>query len=219
MKFLDTPTGLCVCPSRKRKLCLVLDLDHTSWNPAFSLRGLVLGLGRQRKLCLLLNLVHILCNTTFSLKAPCVCVSRKRKLCLVLDLDHTLVNSTKFTEVEPALAARLQEQLSAETNAGLEPSQRGLHAMDRIGMWTKLRPGVREFLTAAAQYFELWIHTNGNRSVLLGMETSGSRLVCVCGSCLADAVAFTWQGMPVKGKLQSPARGGGGGAAFLLRLR
>ncbi len=92
-------------------------------------------------------------------------MSRKRKLCLVLDLDHTLVNSTKFNEVEPRLAERLQEQLTSEAAAGLEASQRGLHAMDRIGMWTKLRPGVREFLAAAAQSFELWIHTNGNRSV------------------------------------------------------
>lgn len=91
---------------------------------------------------------------------------RKRKLCLVLDLDHTLVNSSKYNEVEPELAARLQEQLSAEAMAGLDASQKGLHAMGHIGMWTKLRPGIREFLAAAAQSFELWIHTNGNRSGL-----------------------------------------------------
>ena len=94
-------------------------------------------------------------------------VNRKRKLCLVLDLDHTLVNSTKFMEVEPALQARLQEQLTAEARAGLDASQTGLHAMEKIGMWTKLRPGVRPFLAAAAQHFELWIHTNGNRSDML----------------------------------------------------
>ncbi len=28
-------------------------------------------------------------------------------------------------------------------------------------MWTKLRPGVRQFLKKAAQSYELWIHTNG----------------------------------------------------------
>ncbi|KAK9832338.1 hypothetical protein WJX74_007130 [Apatococcus lobatus] len=89
---------------------------------------------------------------------------QKRKLCLVLDLDHTLVNSSKYNEVEPELAARLQEQLNAEAMAGLDASQKGLHAMGHIGMWTKLRPGIREFLAAAAQSFELWIHTNGNRS-------------------------------------------------------
>ncbi len=66
-------------------------------------------------------------------------------------------------EVEPALQARLQEQLTAEARAGLDASQKGLHAMEKIGMWTKLRPGVRAFLAAAAQHFELWIHTNGNR--------------------------------------------------------
>ena len=32
-------------------------------------------------------------------------------------------------------------------------------------MWTKLRPGVRTFLAQAKRYFELWIHTNGNRWV------------------------------------------------------
>lgn len=30
-----------------------------------------------------------------------------------------------------------------------------------LQMWTKLRPGVREFLSQASQSFELWIHTNG----------------------------------------------------------
>lgn len=30
-----------------------------------------------------------------------------------------------------------------------------------LQMWTKLRPGVRQFLQTAAQHYELWIHTNG----------------------------------------------------------
>ena len=87
----------------------------------------------------------------------------------MLDLDHTLVNSSKYNEVEPELAARLQEQMSAEAMAGLDASEKGLHAMGHIGMWTKLRPGIREFLAAAAQSFELWIHTNGNRSGLVSL--------------------------------------------------
>lgn len=32
-----------------------------------------------------------------------------------------------------------------------------------MGMWTKLRPGVREFLRRAAERFELWIYTAGSK--------------------------------------------------------
>lgn len=32
-----------------------------------------------------------------------------------------------------------------------------------LQMWTKLRPGVQDFLARAADCFELWIHTNGSR--------------------------------------------------------
>lgn len=31
-------------------------------------------------------------------------------------------------------------------------------------MWTKLRPGVRQFLAAAAQLAELWVYTAGSRA-------------------------------------------------------
>jgi RNA polymerase II C-terminal domain phosphatase-like 3/4 len=41
---------------------------------------------------------------------------------------------------------------------------RDLHRLVRLGMWTKLRPGVREFLRRAAAAFELWIYTAGSRS-------------------------------------------------------
>lgn len=88
---------------------------------------------------------------------------RRGKLCLVLDLDHTLVNSAKFSEVtEPQLAETLQRRTEEEA-ASLAAEQRLLFALPQIGMWTKLRPGVREFLSSADEFFELWIHTNGNR--------------------------------------------------------
>lgn len=81
----------------------------------------------------------------------------------MLDLDHTLVNSAKFSEVtEPQLAETLQRRVEEEAVA-LTPEQRLLFALPQIGMWTKLRPGVREFLSSADEFFELWIHTNGNR--------------------------------------------------------
>lgn len=80
----------------------------------------------------------------------------------MLDLDHTLVNSARFGEVEPDLAARLEARLAADAGR-TTPRERQLHRLPRIGMWTKLRPGAREFLEAAAELFELWIHTNGTR--------------------------------------------------------
>jgi hypothetical protein len=48
---------------------------------------------------------------------------------------------------------------------------RDLHRLVRLGMWTKLRPGVREFLRRAAARFELWVYTAGSRSYAE---------VCVC---------------------------------------
>jgi hypothetical protein len=60
----------------------------------------------------------------------------------------------------------LEARLRAET-ARLPAGQRSLFRLDGIGMWTKLRPGVRAFLAAAAQLFELWIHTNGTWCPLL----------------------------------------------------
>jgi hypothetical protein len=41
--------------------------------------------------------------------------------------------------------------------------QQDLHRLVRMGMWTKLRPGVREFLQRAAELFELWIYTAGSK--------------------------------------------------------
>jgi hypothetical protein len=41
--------------------------------------------------------------------------------------------------------------------------QQDLHRLVRMGMWTKLRPGVRDFLRRAAQHFELWIYTAGSK--------------------------------------------------------
>lgn len=46
-------------------------------------------------------------------------------------------------------------------------------------MWTKLRPGVREFLRRAADNFELWIHTAGGARG--GRRTGGWCLVAECG--------------------------------------
>jgi NLI interacting factor-like phosphatase len=91
-------------------------------------------------------------------------LGRCNKLCLVLDLDHTLVNSVRFGELAPDMTERLQQRMAKEAER-LPEEQRSLFALDGIQMWTKLRPGVRAFLRAARDLFELWIHTNANRCV------------------------------------------------------
>ena len=82
----------------------------------------------------------------------------------MLDLDHTLINSARFMEVDPEHDAMLRHHMAAEANR-LPEEQRELFRVERIQMWTKLRPAVRQFLEAAHEKFELWIHTNGNRWV------------------------------------------------------
>lgn len=88
---------------------------------------------------------------------------RRSRLCLVLDLDHTLVNSALFSEVEPEAERLLAQRLATEGSSGGGGQQQELYKLDRLGMWTKLRPGVRDFLRRAHDRYELWIHTHGNR--------------------------------------------------------
>ena len=94
---------------------------------------------------------------------------RQRKLCLVLDLDHTLINSARFSEVDPEHEAMLRSHQANEA-LRLPEDRRELFRLDRIQMWTKLRPAVRQFLETAHEHFELWIHTNGNRLVLCHLQ-------------------------------------------------
>lgn len=86
---------------------------------------------------------------------------KSQQLCLVLDLDHTLLNSAKFSEVDREWEYKLESLAAAQTS--LPSDQRDLFRLPKLGMWTKLRPGVREFLKRASKRFELWIHTAGNR--------------------------------------------------------
>lgn len=88
----------------------------------------------------------------------------------MLDLDHTLINSARFSEVDPEHEAMLRAHQANEA-LRLPEERRELFRLDRIQMWTKLRPAVRQFLETAHEHFELWIHTNGNR------------LTCVCECC------------------------------------
>ncbi|KAH0457362.1 hypothetical protein IEQ34_012677 [Dendrobium chrysotoxum] len=81
------------------------------------------------------------------------------KLCLVLDLDHTLLNSAKFGEVEPVH----EEILRKKEEQDREQPQRHLFRFQHMAMWTKLRPGVWNFLEKASKIFELHLYTMGNK--------------------------------------------------------
>ncbi|CAD5177619.1 unnamed protein product [Musa acuminata subsp. malaccensis] len=80
-----------------------------------------------------------------------------RKLSLVLDLDHTLLNSTK-----EELFKRKEEQDRAKP-------QRHLFRLRHMGLWTKLRPGIWNFLEKANELYELHIYTLGSRPYATAM--------------------------------------------------
>lgn len=82
-----------------------------------------------------------------------------RKLCLVLDLDHTLLNSAKFTEVDP----QHDEILRKKEEQDREKPRRHLFRFPHMGMWTKLRPGIWNFLEKASKLYELHLYTMGNK--------------------------------------------------------
>ncbi|GAV71470.1 BRCT domain-containing protein/NIF domain-containing protein [Cephalotus follicularis] len=81
------------------------------------------------------------------------------KLCLVLDLDHTLLNSAKFVEVDPVH----DEILRKKEEQDREKLHRHLFRFPHMGMWTKLRPGIWNFLERASKLFELHLYTMGNK--------------------------------------------------------
>ncbi|KOM36704.1 hypothetical protein LR48_Vigan03g008500 [Vigna angularis] len=82
-----------------------------------------------------------------------------RKLCLVLDLDHTLLNSAKFVEVDPVH----DEILRKKEEQDREKPHRHLFRFPHMGMWTKLRPGIWNFLEKASKLYELHLYTMGNK--------------------------------------------------------
>lgn len=82
-----------------------------------------------------------------------------KKLCLVLDLDNTLLNSAKFTEIDHVH----EEMLRKKEEQDREKPQRQLFRFPHMGMWTKLRPGIWNFLDRASKLYELHVYTMGNR--------------------------------------------------------
>lgn len=83
----------------------------------------------------------------------------KRKLLLVLDLDHTLLVSTRMADLPKDMLPKA-EQLLSQQGSG---EQQQLYKLPHMLMWTKLRPGIREFLMEAHKLFELHIYTHGDQ--------------------------------------------------------
>ncbi|GFR40541.1 hypothetical protein Agub_g1114 [Astrephomene gubernaculifera] len=87
----------------------------------------------------------------------------RRRLILILDLDHTLLNSVMSSEVGPEAAPRLAELQRLEEEANLGP-RRLLHRLADGKLWTKLRPGVFEFLEGLRDVYEMHIYTMGDKT-------------------------------------------------------
>ncbi|DBA95101.1 TPA: hypothetical protein ACH3X1_002613 [Trebouxia sp. C0004] len=83
----------------------------------------------------------------------------KNKLLLVLDLDHTLLSSTRMADLPEEILPKL-EQLLKQQGTGEEQL---LFKLPHMLMWTKLRPGIRDFLVQTHKLFELHIYTHGDQ--------------------------------------------------------
>eukprot|EP00250_Pteridium_aquilinum_P016627 c23204_g1_i1 orf=867-5330(-) len=109
-----------------------------------------------------------------------------KKLCLVLDLDHTLLNSAKFTEIEGEWEAKLQANELTERNKFSKEgsNKRELYRFQHMGMWTKLRPGIWNFLARASNLYELHVYTMGNKAY----ATEMAKLLDPTGTLFAGRV-------------------------------
>lgn len=96
----------------------------------------------------------------------------RRKLLLVLDLDHTLLHSTRMVDVDEEDAIKLHSLLQAqEEQYQTEGTPPVLFHLGHMGMWTKFRPGVREFLENAKKKFDLHVFTMGDKSYAAEMAS------------------------------------------------
>ncbi|GLC65111.1 hypothetical protein PLESTF_000247700 [Pleodorina starrii] len=108
----------------------------------------------------------------------------RRRLILILDLDHTLLNSVHTGEVGEDSAPQLAEVLRREEEANLGP-RRLLHRLADNKLWTKLRPGVFEFLEGLREAYEMHIYTMGDKTYAAEVR----RLLDPTGRLFASVVA------------------------------
>jgi len=89
-----------------------------------------------------------------------------RRLLLILDLDHTLLHSSRFSDLTQAQHEALHTRAAAQTGS---PENLLLYHLQYMSMWTKLRPGIRKFLTSAHDLFDLHVFTMGDKDYAAGM--------------------------------------------------
>ncbi|KAH7621996.1 hypothetical protein Ndes2526B_g02821 [Nannochloris sp. 'desiccata'] len=89
-----------------------------------------------------------------------------RRLLLILDLDHTLLHSSRFSDLTQAQHEALHTRAAAQTGP---PENLLLYHLQYMSMWTKLRPGIRNFLTSAHELFDLHVFTMGDKDYAAGM--------------------------------------------------
>lgn len=83
-------------------------------------------------------------------------------------LPHTLLPPAPMRALERAGEAVLRSLM--ERQPAEAPH---IYCLPQMRMWTKLRPGVREFLARAHDLFELHIYTMGDRDYAAGARGSG----------------------------------------------
>lgn len=106
----------------------------------------------------------------------------RKKLLLVLDLDHTLLHSTRMMDVSETDTAKLHDVLQAQEENRVAPV---LFHLGHMNMWTKFRPGVREFLERAKKNFDLHVFTMGDKNYAAEM----ARLLDPSGALFSGRVA------------------------------
>ena len=140
-----------------------------------------LGLHRQKKLCLVLDLDHTLINSAHfpEVDAPTLAALQERLAAEASSVNGQAVAQHKLghQQIRDTSASAVVRQVSAAggrahnsattccacMQAALPEKSRTLYHLPQISMWTKLRPGARTFLAQAASMFQLWIHTNSAR--------------------------------------------------------
>ena len=76
-----------------------------------------------------------------------------------------------MNQLDEEMRRLLSHRMEAEDRAvaaGIMPSPE-LYRMERLGVWIKLRPGVRDFLRHAHEVFELCLYTRGTRGYMDGV--------------------------------------------------
>ena len=169
------------CPPdarRQGKLCLVLDLDHTLLNSAM-FGEVEAPLGAQLEARAVAEAAALPPSERLLYRMDdikvCACVCVCMGVCV-----HGWVRGGGGWSAAQGLGSACLACARARADAPARP----LLASAARQMWTKLRPGVREFLAKASRYYQMWIHTNGGCDKRRGMLLLLLLLPCASSSAL-----------------------------------